>query len=101
MVGRACLKKLQVQHGCCELLGVFLVDCRYRLIPLSLHRADPGLVYDLRDLVCHLSLLAVLLRLVRLNGLFGAIPTVQIISYTRVQLLIAHLEHRCGRHHWL
>ena len=82
MVSRARLKKLQVQHGCSELLGVFLVDCRYRLIPLSLHRADSRLVYDLRDLVCHLSRLAVLLRLVRLNGLLGAIPAVKIISYT-------------------
>jgi hypothetical protein len=82
MVGRACLKKLQVQHGCCELVSVLMVDCRRRLIPLSLHRADSGLVNDLRDLMCHLCLLAVLLRLVRLNGFFRAIPTIQIISYT-------------------
>jgi hypothetical protein len=84
MVSWARLKKLQVQHGCSELLGVFLVECRYRLIPLSLHRLDPGLVDDLRDLVSRLCLLAVLLRLVSLNGLFRAIPTIQVISYTRV-----------------
>ena len=82
MVGRARLEKLEVQHGGCELLGVLLVDCRNRLIPLPFHRADSGLVNDLRDLVCHLCLLAIMLRLVRLNSLFRAIPTIQIISYT-------------------
>lgn len=82
MVGRARLEKLQIQHGCFELLSVLLVDCRRRLIPLSLHRADSGLVNDLRDLMCHLCLLAVLLRLMRLNGLLRAVPTIQIISYT-------------------